>query len=58
MLQNLDVKSLGTADLIYLTELKQGMGCVAVKFVPRLMTDDQKQHGIELCEGLLQRAKR
>lgn len=35
---------------------KNRMGRVAVNFVSRFIIKDQRQHWIELCEGLLERA--
>jgi len=35
---------------------KRGMYCVAVKFVPRFMSQDQKDNRITICQELLDRA--
>jgi hypothetical protein len=52
----IDVKPFGigyrTCQQILTVEL--GMHCVAAKFVPRILTADQKQQHVSVCQELLQ----
>ena len=45
--------SFGSVQAILTSTL--GMRRIAAKFVPRLLTNDQKEHRVDVCEDLLQR---
>ena len=46
--------SYGTVQTILTRDMN--MHCIAAKFVPRLLTPEQKEHRVEICEELCQRA--
>ena len=47
--------SFGSVQAILTSTL--GMRRIAAKFVPRLLTNDKKEHCVEVCEDLLQRVQ-